>query len=102
MLDVRPIAYVFGRILIVLAILMLAPGIVDWSAGDRNARAFFASALVTGSLGAMVAIASSNGTRKAFDVREAYLLTAAIWFGLPAFAAMPLMIGVPHLHFTEA
>lgn len=102
MLDVRPIAYVFGRILIVMAILMLAPGIVDWSVGDRNARAFFASALVTGSLGAMVAIASSNGTRKAFDVREAYLLTAAIWFGLPAFAAMPLMIGVPHLHFTEA
>ena len=102
MLDLRPIAYVFGRILIVLAILMLAPGIVDWSAGDGNAMAFFASALFTGSLGGMVAIAASNGTRNAFDVREAYLLTAAIWFGLPVFAALPLMIGVPHLHFTEA
>ncbi|MEZ5755030.1 MAG: TrkH family potassium uptake protein [Paracoccaceae bacterium] len=102
MLDFRPITYVFGRILIVLAILMVAPAIVDWSAGDRNAWAFVVSALVTGGGGGLVALATVNRTGGAFDIRQAYLLTAAIWFGLPVFAALPFMLGVPHLHFTEA
>ena len=102
MLDFRPISYVFGRILIVLAILMVAPAIVDWSAGDSNAWAFVVSALVTGGGGGLVALATVNRADSAFDIRQAYLLTAAIWFGLPVFAALPFMLGVPHLHFTEA
>ncbi|ESW61203.1 MAG: potassium transporter TrkH [Rhodobacter sp. CACIA14H1] len=102
MVDFRPIAYVFGRILIVLAILMLAPAAVDWSAGDPNWEAFFFSALITGGVGGMIALASENGLGGAFGIRQAYLLTAAIWFGLPVFAAMPFMLGVPRLHFTEA
>lgn len=102
MVDFRPIAYVFGRILIVLAILMLAPAIVDWSAGEENAQAFLFSALLAGGLGGAIALTSSNGMGGAFDIRQAYLLTAVIWFGLPVFAALPFFIGVPHLHFTEA
>ncbi|NGQ89971.1 TrkH family potassium uptake protein [Rhodobacter sp. HX-7-19] len=102
MLDFRPISYVFGRILIVLAILMVAPAIVDWSAGDSNAWAFVVSALVTGGGGGLVALATVNRAVGAFDIRQAYLLTAAIWFGLPVFAALPFMLGVPHLNFTEA
>ena len=102
MLDFRPISYVFGRILIVLAILMVAPAIVDWSAGDSNAWAFVVAALVTGGGGGLVALATVNRAVGAFDIRQAYLLTAAIWFGLPVFAALPFMLGVPHLNFTEA
>ena len=102
MLDFRPIAYVFGRILIVLAILMLAPAMVDFSAGDANWEAFFFAAMITGGFGGSIALATVNGLGGAFGVRQAYLLTAAIWFGLPVFAAMPFMMGVPHLHFTEA
>lgn len=102
MVDFRPIAYVFGRILIVLAILMLAPAAVDWSAGDENWLPLFFSALITGGVGGLIALASVNGLRGAFDIRQAYLLTAVIWFGVPAFGALPFMLGVPRLHFTEA
>ncbi len=102
MVDFRPIAYVFGRILIVLAILMLAPAILDWTAGDENAEAFLFSALVAGGIGGAIAMATSNGMGGAFDVRQAYLLTAVIWFGVPAFGALPFMLGAPGLHFTEA
>ncbi|MEY4871924.1 MAG: hypothetical protein RLZZ563_1254 [Pseudomonadota bacterium] len=102
MVDFRPIAYVFGRILIVLAILMLAPAVVDLSAGDGNAVPLLFSALITGGVGGLVALASANGLRGAFDVRQAYLLTAVIWFGVPAFGALPFMLGVPNLQFTEA
>lgn len=48
MVDFRPVAYVIGRILIVLAILMLAPAIIDWRAGLENGYAFLASAALTG------------------------------------------------------
>ena len=102
MVDFRPIAYVFGRILIVLAILMLAPAIVDWSAGDPNAKAILFSALITGGIGGAIALATANGMGGAFGIRQAYLLTAVIWFGLPVFAALPFILGVPGLHFTEA
>ena len=42
MVDFRPVAYVIGRILIVLAILMLAPAIIDWRAGLENGYDFLA------------------------------------------------------------
>ena len=102
MVDFRPIAYVFGRILIVLAILMLIPAVVDWYLGDPNWMPLFFSALMTGGVGGLVALATENGLRRAFDIRQAYLLTAVIWFGVPAFGALPFMLGVPQLNFTEA
>lgn len=48
MIDLRPIAYVVGRVLIVLAILMLAPAALDWRAGDGNAMDFLEAAILTG------------------------------------------------------
>ncbi len=102
MVDVRPIAYVLGWILMVLAGLMLLPAFVDWNAGNGNADDIFQAALVTAGVGVLLALSSANATRGAFDVRSAYLLTAAIWFVVPAFGALPFMLGAPRLHFTEA
>lgn len=102
MVDLRPIAYVFGRILIVLAILMLVPAFADWSAGNGNGDDFLQSALVTAGIGGLLSIASASGAGGAFDIRQAYLLTAVIWLVLPAFGALPFMLGAPRLHFTEA
>lgn len=102
MIDLRPIAFVFGCILIVLAVLMLAPAILDWRAQNGNADDFLQSAIITAGLGLTLALSTANGATKAFDVRQAYLLTAVIWLVTPAFGALPLMLGAPHLHFTEA
>ena len=46
MIDLRPVAYVIGRILVVLAILMVAPAIIDWRGSDPNYVAFAQSAAV--------------------------------------------------------
>lgn len=97
MIDPRPVAYVIGRILIVLAILMVAPAIVDWRAGDSNGFAFLQSALFTGVVGATLSLATANGLGAALDVRQAYVLTAAIWFLVPAFGALPFWLGAPGL-----
>jgi trk system potassium uptake protein len=102
MFDMRPIAYLIGRMLIVLAILMLAPAIVDWRAGDANGADFLQAAVMTGAFGALISITSHNAVGLSVQVRQAYLLTAAIWLVIPLFGALPFMLGAPGLSFTDA
>lgn len=102
MIDLRPIVYVVGRVLIVLAILMLAPAIVDWRAGLDNARDFLEAAIVTAAIGLLLSLATSNALGRSLNARQAYLMTVAIWGVLPLFAALPLMLGAPHLSFSQA
>ncbi|WP_137112710.1 TrkH family potassium uptake protein [Rhodobacter sp. SY28-1] len=97
MVDFRPVAYVIGRILIVLAILMLAPAILDWRAGLANGFAFLASAALTGVTGTALTLSTGNALGKGLDTRQAYLLTAGIWFVVPFFGALPFWIGAPRL-----
>lgn len=102
MVDFRPVAYVIGRILIVLAILMLAPAIIDWRAGLENGIAFLQSAAITGVVGGALTLSTGNALGRALDTRQAYLLTAGIWFLVPFFAALPFWIGAPGLPLLYA
>ena len=102
MIDIRPIVYVLGRILIVLAILMLAPAIIDHRAGLPNGMDFLQSAIITGAVGGLLALATANAVGPGLTVRQAYLLTVVIWTLLPIFGGLPLMLGAPHLTFTQA
>ena len=102
MVDLRPVAYVIGRILIVLAILMLAPAIIDWRAGLANGYDFLASAALTGVVGAGLTLSTSNALGKPLDTRQAYLLTAGIWILVPFFGALPFWIGAPGLSLQYA
>ncbi len=102
MIDLRPIVYVVGRILIVLAILMLAPAIIDHRSGLANGVDFLESAILTGGLGALLSMATTNGLGHGLSLRQAYLLTVAIWAFIPIFGGLPLMLGEPHLSFTDA
>jgi len=102
MVDIRPVAYVIGRILIVLAILMLAPAIIDWRAGLVNAYDFLASAALTGVVGVSLSLSTGNALGRALDTRQAYLLTAGIWFIVPFFGALPFYLGAPGLSLNNA
>jgi trk system potassium uptake protein TrkH len=97
MIDLRPVAYVIGRILIVLAILMVAPAIIDWRGGDPNWAAFAQSAVITGMVGVALSMATANGLSQSLEVRQAYLLTVGIWAFVPAFGALPFWLGAPGL-----
>lgn len=102
MIDLRPIFYVVGRILIVLAILMLAPAFIDWRAGLHNGADFLEAAIITGATGLLLAVATANALSTGLSPRQAYLMTAAIWGFVPLFGALPFMLGEPHLTFTNA
>ena len=102
MTDFRPIVYVLGRILIVLAILMLAPAIVDYRSGLPNGMDFLESAIATAAKGGVLTLATANSLGQGLSVRQAYLLTVTIWTVLPIFGGLPFMLGEPHLTFTHA
>jgi trk system potassium uptake protein TrkH len=102
MVDLRPVAYVIGRILIVLAILMLAPAIIDWRAGLENGYDFLACSALTGVTGVALTLSTGNALGQALDTRQAYLLTAGIWFLVPFFGALPFWIGAPGLSLQYA
>ena len=102
MVDVRPLAYVIGALLIFLACMMLAPALIDFRSGSSNARDFLESALITGGIGLGLRIATANANLTRLDRRQAYLLTVMVWTGLPLFACLPFLLGAPGLGFTDA
>ncbi|WP_248642589.1 TrkH family potassium uptake protein [Thioclava dalianensis] len=81
---------------------MLIPMGLDLSDGNANWHSFFESAIATILVGGFMALSSQGGSVKGLTARQAYLLTAAIWLGLPLFAALPFMDGAPHVSFTDA
>jgi trk system potassium uptake protein len=102
MIDLRPIAYITGRMLVVLAILMLVPALVDLRLGEDNGNDILEPALFTGAVGMLVSIAAHSAVGVPLNGRQAYLLTVVIWVVIPLFSALPLMTGAPYLSFTDA
>jgi len=98
--DLGPVAYVVGRVLIILAVFMIAPAVLDW--GNGNGVAFLVAMGVTGMVGILMTIATRHLLGRALNIRQAFLLTVGIWTVIPAFAALPLMLGAPYLNFTDA
>ncbi len=102
MIDLRPIAYVIGRILIVFAIVMLAPAVIDYRAGLQNGLDFLQCAILTGAIGALLALSTQNALGQGLDRRQAYVLTVAIWVVVPLFSALPFYLGAPGLSLADA
>ncbi|HRV62139.1 MAG TPA: TrkH family potassium uptake protein [Albidovulum sp.] len=102
MIDLRPVGYVIGIIVSVLGATMLVPGIVDALARGGNAGAFFESALITLILGFLTTLACQNRAGSSLSIRQAFLLTIGIWLTVPAFGALPMVIGAPEVRLIDA
>ncbi len=102
LIDLRPIAHISGWLLVFMAVLMVVPAALDLVDSMQDENSFLLSAIVTGVIGALLVIATSNKDRKGLDTRQAFLLTFAIWVILPLFGSLPFMLGPPHLGFTDA
>jgi trk system potassium uptake protein len=100
--DIRPIAFVLGRVLVLLALMMLVPAFLDMRDAVPDGQSFVQSAIVTGFVGLLLSLSTSNALGRGLDVRQAYLLTFAIWVIVPVFAALPFIFGPPGLSLTDA
>ncbi|MBP7241573.1 TrkH family potassium uptake protein [Amaricoccus sp.] len=102
MIDFRPVGYILGRLLALFGASMALPMVVDLTHGNGNAHAFAISMTVTVTVGCLVGIACSERRRRDLDLRQGFLLTVATWMSFTAFAALPFLLGAPHLGLTDA
>ncbi|MCZ2440449.1 MAG: TrkH family potassium uptake protein [Burkholderiales bacterium] len=89
-----------GRLVVMFALLMGVP--LAFAAGDDAARApFVTAAAVTLVCGLAMSLATRR-FRRELQPRDGFLLVGLTWMLLPLFGALPLLLALPQLGFTEA
>ncbi len=101
MLDFRPIAFVLGILLCILAAAMLLPALFDLAVDNPDWQVFAASAAATLFVGTALVI-TSRGNPFDLKVRQAFVLTTLAWLVIAAFAALPFAFSELRLSYTEA
>ncbi|MFO0514760.1 MAG: potassium transporter TrkG, partial [Rhodobacterales bacterium] len=102
MIDLLPIGHIVGIMISVLGVLMMSTAVVDGMGGSGDGRVFLTCATVTFGIGGLVTLATRNSTGQALSVRQAFLLTIAIWTMVPLFGALPFLLGVTQSRFIDA
>lgn len=80
---------------------MLVPLACSLALADAALSAHGTSLLVTFLAGAALWFATRR-EKGELQIRDGFLLVALVWITLPAFAALPLLLGIPGLGFTGA
>ncbi|MEQ9813452.1 MAG: TrkH family potassium uptake protein [Azospirillaceae bacterium] len=101
MFDYRPITFVIGLLLCIVAAAMLLPALVDLAAGHADWTVFAASAGVTFFVGAALSI-TSRASDFQLRVKEAFVLTTLSWLVIAAFGALPFAFSAFDLSYTDA
>ena len=101
MLDIRPVLFVIGIMLAVLAGAMALPALADIAHGDSEWRIFIASAGVTAFVGIGLMLAART-PRMNFNLRQAFLLTTLSWIVVAAFGALPFLLAPLNLTYADA
>ncbi len=101
MIEYRPVLFVIGILLSALAIAMLIPAVVDLLGQSNNWGSFFMSAFLTAFVG-IALILTNQGQKFNLNLKQAFILTAASWFVVVAFSALPFLFSELKLSYTDA
>ena len=94
--------FVSGCILIIFGIIMLIPGILDFSDGNIvSAKSFWQAGGITAFFGALFVTTFHNKYER-LSVREMYLTTSLVWLFVCTFCALPFFFGPKPLNYTDA
>jgi trk system potassium uptake protein TrkH len=96
-----PVVHVLGPVIAIFGAAMLLPLAVAHTLHDAARSAYDLAALATVVCGGAL-WAATRAYRAELQVHHGYLLVALTWTVLPAFAAVPLMLALPTLSFTDA
>lgn len=102
MIDLRPVGYVVGLMVMALGLAMLLPLLVDIAEGLGHWPVFAESTILTILVGGLVALTCKNGVREGLTIQQTFLLTTGVWVILPIFGALPFVLGEPDLSFVDA
>jgi trk system potassium uptake protein TrkH len=98
---VLAVAHVLGLMMAFFGLLYLLP--IVWSVGAQDGAVidFVAAALINAFVGLAVATATRRWRRE-LKPRDGFLLVSLSWVLMSASAAIPLMMAIPDLSFTDA
>lgn len=96
-----PVINVLGLIVLLFSVSMLVPLGVSFLVHDGATYDFDVAFLVTATAGALMWFGTRRYKRELMP-RDGFLLVTLVWTALPAFATVPLMMGIPGLSFTDA
>jgi trk system potassium uptake protein TrkH len=90
-----------GRMVVLFALLMGVPLAFALTEHDPAERAFLVSAGITLACGVVMSLATRR-FRRELQPRDGFVLVTFTWLLLPAFGALPLLLQIPGLSFTDA
>ncbi|EPY00334.1 Trk-type K+ transport systems, membrane component [Magnetospirillum fulvum MGU-K5] len=102
MIDLRPVLFVNGFLLLVLAVAMVFPAIADAAAGDRDWMVFVLSAAVTAFFGLALGLGTRPAGRITLSARQSFMLTVIGWVSNAGFAALPFAFSNLGMSPTDA
>ncbi len=100
-MNLRPVLYINGIFLCILALGMAFPMLADLFMGSSDWKVFFLSMVVTLFFGGAL-ILSNAGCTSRFSIRQAFLLITLSWVSIAVFGALPLHFSELDLSFTDA
>ncbi len=89
-MDFRPILYVMGILLCLLAAGMVAPMLVDLYYAHDDWQVFLFSICICAFFGGTLILSNAGCTEDAINIRQAFVLTALGWAVMSLFGALPL------------
>lgn len=102
MFDLRPVGYVIGLLVAALGATMVFPLLVDFANGNAHWQVFFEAAVITTTIGGLIALACANGVKAGLSIQQTFLLTTSVWVALPLFGAIPFVLGATEARFVDA
>ncbi len=102
MFDLRPVFFVTGVVLALLALAMGLPAVVDYVHGDPDWRVFTAAGCVTGFAGVALMAGNHVDRRGDFSIRQIFLLAVTGWVAVAIAAAQPFAFSALHLSPVDA
>ncbi len=101
-MDFRPILYVMGMLLSLLAIGMTVPMFVDLYFEHDDWKVFFFSICICTFFGGTLILSNAGSTDEHLNIRQAFVLTASGWIVMAVFGALPLWHSGNDLSFADA
>lgn len=101
-MDFRPVLYVTGALLSILAISMTVPMFVDMAQGHEDWKVFFICIATTAFFGGSLVLTNAGTTGLELNVRQAFALTTLSWLAMATFGALPIWLSHESIDFTDA
>ena len=101
MIDFRPIVFIIGTLITILALAMIIPAVVDYLSAHPDWQVFAASSAVALFVGVSLILTTRSGWL-GFNLRQAFVMTNLAWIVIAAFGSLPFAFSDMDLSVTDA